>query len=455
VKYARVGGNTAADRNVISGNAWEGVAVGRHVSDNKVQGNYIGTDKTGTFAIPNGVNGVTLWDMAERTTIGGTQPGQGNVISGNREHGIHIVDGGTDDNLIQGNYIGTDATGLLPLGNVRDGIRIGDGGVPQRNLIGGPTANARNVISANGEYGVMIGWSSDSNTVQGNYIGTDKTGTADLGNTLSGVYVDGDCWFTTLADNVISGNDQYGIGSGGGSFSQIVGNYIGTAQDGILPLANGGDGIHLSDAGNDIQIGGSGTADRNIIAGNLGHGVYVNIDWNTLQGNFIGADVNGASLGNTGSGVYFDAGANDNLCQENLIIDNLDDGLTVKGWRNRLTRNSTYGNDDLGIDFWADGVTDPNPLKIDSITSNGDGTYTINGTAPANSTVEVFLADGDPSGYGEGPEFLAETTAAGDGSWSAVITADAGDPITATAYPHPSQRYNTSEFCANVNVPSG
>ena len=115
-------------------------------------------------------------------TVGGTAAGAGNLISGNNGIGIDLLDSGTADDAIQGNLIGTDVTGTLALGNQGTGIAIP---YSSGNLIGGLTAGARNVISANGSGGVVIGGFGNSavnNVIQGNFIGTDITGSNALGN---------------------------------------------------------------------------------------------------------------------------------------------------------------------------------------------------------------------------------------------------------------------------------
>ena len=168
-----IGGTLPAMRNVISANSGYGIAI--VASDNIVQGNYIGTTATGSAPLGNGYVAGILVSGGGRTVIGGTNAGAGNVISGNRFWGIHLLGGGT--NIIQGNYIGTDPTGTVPLGNRQDGISIGGS---SGNLIGGFDAAARNVISANGYDGGYAGvlvWNTADSPALGNAI---------LGNTIFG-----------------------------------------------------------------------------------------------------------------------------------------------------------------------------------------------------------------------------------------------------------------------------
>jgi titin len=163
-----IGGNTAADRNVISGNDQMGVLISDSGTDNNVViGNYIGTDADGTADLGNLVSGVRIVLGADNNTIGGTAAGEGNVISGNNYNGIHIVDNGTSGIIVQGNYIGLDKTGLVALGNNGDGIEINDA----NNVIGGTGAGEGNVIAFNGQDGVYItGSADDQNLISGNSI---------------------------------------------------------------------------------------------------------------------------------------------------------------------------------------------------------------------------------------------------------------------------------------------
>jgi hypothetical protein len=137
-----VGGDTPGDRNVISGNTGVGVA-----NPTSVLGNFIGTDATGTVAIPNGTHGVELDDSSTEQIIGG------NLISGNLGIGIYIHEFGLVDS-IQDNWIGTDVTGTLPLGNGSKGIFVNFG-------FGGAGSITGNVIAFNGSVdpnGAGIEW---------------------------------------------------------------------------------------------------------------------------------------------------------------------------------------------------------------------------------------------------------------------------------------------------------
>ena len=164
------GGSSTVRGLVINRFGVNGIAV--HSDDNVIAGNFIGTDATGAAALGNGSQGIHV-DTAVGNFIGGTTPEARNVISGNGE-GVEIR-GVCDANIIQGNFIGTNAAGTGSLGNLSNGIRIVNG--PVNTVVGGMVAGARNIVSGNQETGVVITSATATNSlVQGNYIGTDVTG---------------------------------------------------------------------------------------------------------------------------------------------------------------------------------------------------------------------------------------------------------------------------------------
>jgi len=171
-----VGGPGAADRNVISGNSAAGIhfLFNGQANNNNMEGNYIGTDVTGTYAIGNGRSGIDFFGPATYNTM------RNNVISGNGGHGITFFGSDASDNLITGNNIGVDAGGTRGVPNNGNGVDIW--GPPRMTV-------TNNVISANKGAGVVV--NSESIVVQGNFIGTDRSRTYNLGNLNEGVAVGG------------------------------------------------------------------------------------------------------------------------------------------------------------------------------------------------------------------------------------------------------------------------
>jgi len=277
-----IGGTLAGQGNTISANAGQGILIGDPFIDdssgNIVQRNIIGADISGVVDLGNGGSGIAIQNGPDNI-IGGTTSAARNFISGNGVDGITIVSPGSTRNMIQGNYIGTDLSGTVSLGNSQSGVRIIDS---RNNTIGGTISGAGNLLSGNLNSGVLIINSQEptlfafNNTVQGNFIGTDLTGTSAIGNTEHGVLIvssplnkiGGEA---AGARNIISGNLQNGIliagNAGPNAFNNtITGNHIGTRETGFADLGNGFAGIHIENVPNNI-VGGTTEQARNLISG--------------------------------------------------------------------------------------------------------------------------------------------------------------------------------------------
>ncbi len=196
----RIGGSASGERNVISGNGTGVWLQDTGTTGNAVVGNYIGTDRNGSAALKNNWDGVNLSSGASSNQIGGSLPGEGNVISGNNAQGIAIYGSDTTDNTISGNYIGLNAAGTAALGNGANGIYEGNAA---GNTIGGLLPGERNVISANGGAGVALsGVETTGNHVSGNYFGTDANGTAPVGGQLFAAVI----WSDASQNHIGPGN---------------------------------------------------------------------------------------------------------------------------------------------------------------------------------------------------------------------------------------------------------
>jgi hypothetical protein len=454
---------------------------------NLVQGNIIGLNAAGDAKLGNGDDGVLI-DGAAKSTIGGTEATARNVISGNGGNGIQIKGSDVTENFVQGNYIGTNRDGKkaeADLGNNMDGVLITDGA--SNNLIGGLVAAARNVISGNGSNGVEIGSTSEGfNTVQGNIIGLDAGGGVRLANQGDGVRVSAKSNFIgggiAAARNVISGNGKHGVEINGepAILNFVEGNFIGTDVTGTRitdvngqPLGNAGDGVHVEGASRN-SVGGEpsmfGTPlFGNVISGNAGNGVGITgeMTGNLIRDNYIGTGLGHDSkvaLPNAGHGVLIGGGAAGNRIKDNRIAFNkgagvrVDPSSTGKG-NTTADPNSISSNGGLGIDIGAEGPTPDRAPVLDPVTVSG-GLATIRGTlhsTPNTPTViELFAnTEPDPSGFGEGETFIGSLTVVTDAGGDAAFTLTTSAPvpggrfITATANDPVN---GTSEFSRGVVV---
>jgi titin len=480
-----VGGPTAAARNLISGNLKSGIFVTQTgASNNCLQGNFIGTDQSGTKALPNTFSGITL-NGASSTLVGGSNAACGNLISGNLQNGIFIQTASGGANQLQGNLIGTDVTGHLAISNHNSGIWIESAG----NLIGGPGAAACNLISGNANNGIYLnGTGASNNVVQGNYIGTDISGSTALANGASGLYsgvfANGAPLNTVGGSqpgtgNLISGNGDKGISlNGSGSFGNVIqGNYIGADQGGTKALRNTNGGIYLYNAPSNT-IGGTDAGAGNLISGNNADGIYVSAANNTvIQGNFIGTRADGVTaLGNLWHNIEFLNNSSYGLvggmapAADNHIAFTRTpqyDGVRIRPGSvgNKILRNSFFSNgagstNGLGICVGPVGVN-TNGLPVFTMAVGGaSGGLAVRGSLAStpNTTFQLQLyANVSPhiSAYGEGFRWLGATNittdAAGRASFSLSLNATiaTGQYLSATVT---DSTNNTSEFAADIQV---
>jgi thiol-disulfide isomerase/thioredoxin len=294
-------GNSTVRALVI--NRFQGSAVALYYtgSGSRIEGNYLGTDLTGAVALGNGVDGVTIYGSTGNM-IGGTTPAGRNILSGNLDAGVGDLGG--SGNVVAGNYIGTDVSGSQRLGNFH-GVDVSNA---TGERIGGPGPFESNIISANG-VGIDVYAGSTRTVVLGNYIGTDAGGSAPLGNRLTGVVIEDGAWNNQIGTgaangggNVISANGRGGvlIHGSGVSFNTVVGNLIGTDVTGSrsLPNADVGVGIYQGADRNmvgEVFEGRTARPAGNLIASNNGPGVwlasgYNSVEYNTIANN-LGAGV--------------------------------------------------------------------------------------------------------------------------------------------------------------------
>ncbi len=407
----------------------------------KIEGNFIGTNPAGTAAaIANNLADAILV-FSSNNVIGGTSPAARNLISGNLV-GINL-NSGASNNMVEGNLIGTNAAGTAAIPNIDYGLDVVTPGVG--NTIGGTTAAAKNVISGNGIFGIVLEGGppvAAANIVQGNYIGVDVTGLAALGNGKAGVQVG----FSSM-NNVIGG-------AAAGAGNVISGN--GSTGSTGFPNAN-------------VDADGSGSAGT-LIQGNLigpsatGTSSPTGLPPVVTVGIILG---NGATAGGTGAGagnvVAFNPGVG-------ILVPNSGAGGGPPVQNATISSNSIYSNGQLGIDLGGsyfpavgDGVT-PNDLgdadtganglqnfpTIASATTAGNVQGSLNSNANMTYRIEFFAsAVCDPTGFGEGQTFIGFQAVTTDGSGNATFNVSlpalpAGQPIVTATATDPAG--NTSEF---------
>jgi titin len=338
---AIVGGATSDARNIISANGKAGIRVrGASAVGNTLVGNWIGLTAEGNGPLGNQENGVVV-DGAGSTEVGLPEFGPVNLISGNRGDGVVLRGASFASSTVAGNWIGTDATGTVALGNQGAGVVV-DG---TSAFVGGSQAGDSNVISGNLGPGIRIA-TLDSfaqvTSVSNNRIGTDVNGALALGNQGPGILVTSGRASVggpgALGGNVISGNLGDGIDLGPSAARDCIvsNNRIGTNADGTACLGNAGAGVVVN--GPEAILGGTLPGSGNVISGNAGDGVRLleGSDGSSLTGNLIGLNAAGdGALGNAGSGVLATA--------SNVMI-----GLTVAGEGNTISGNGGDGVTLLG-----------------------------------------------------------------------------------------------------------
>lgn len=369
--------------NVISGNGDNGIGL-YAAHDNRIAMNYIGTDVTGTIDVGNAKSGILITSASKRNLIGGeatggndptnaifARPPQGNLISGNNTYGVYLT-GGATLNQLSGNFIGTTASGIAPLGNSLDGVAIV--GAHGNSLIG---CNLRqdpfvfyNVLSGNGGNGLRVTNSNDT-TIQANFFGMGADNDTAVGNGLNGVVVEGSSTRTTMGGpiplgNVVAANTLNGIVvSGRASFFISYNSFVGLAAFSLNPnLGNGQDGILVT------STGGNNLLRTNVIASNGDDGVELSGGATGVRvtGNIIGMNTNGQSaMGNGGNGVEVGGTAHHNviggpqptanIIPQNIISANGANGVAIVGKANNITVSNGYiGTDVFGLHAFGNGL---------------------------------------------------------------------------------------------------
>jgi len=442
-----IGGSAAAVGNAINGCVRVAISVlGVSSTGNRIQGN--GIIYNGSNNAPGYTGGIALIGSVG-TLIGGTTTEARNYISANANAGIWMED--SSSNTIQGNYIGTDATGNS---SFKDNARTQIHGILMRsgkaNIIGGAQPGAGNLISGNDSIGLRIDNSrlqsaAEANVVQGNRIGTNAAGTRAVPNNygifmsdntvtgaFTGCFIGGD---TPASGNLISGNNV-ALFIGRSQSNRLAHNYVGTEVTGQFPIPNNV-GIAISQSTGNVI----GLSDDSSIPGGPNR-----IAFNAYQGIVIAPEADGPGNPFPNTTV--------NKIRGNAIWDNgglgIDLAPSVLG--NGITANDT-GDADTGPNGYQ------NYPVITSVTiANGRALVsgTLNSRILSSYTLDFYGSTTvDSSGDGEGRVYLGTTAvnsdANGDATFSISVTPSAlSRYVTATA----TSLDGTSEFARAAILPS-
>ena len=421
----------------------------------------------------------------------------GNRLQGlafyNTRRSIWISGTGAQNNLILGNFLGTNAAGTFAFTQAAsdaNGVHISLG--TAGNQVGGPAPADRNVISGNALDGIAFySEQTINNQIMNNLIGLAPGGNQRLSNLKHGIDMNSGASYNIIGGttvdkrNIIAGNGQLQIVDyvAGVEIShttmttnnQIIGNCFGTdptCNTGPSWAANASYGVRLQDGVNNNIVAG------NVIGNNLRGGIRETgggTDNNKIYNNRIGISLNGTAIPNGDFGIQLGNSTKLTTIGPNNIIANNPTGIVLLDEytdRHTITQNSIFNNDRLGIDLSPLGVTPndsgdadsgPNqglnfPVLSSATTTQVTGTACADFVVPKPCRIEVFIAerktsDSGSGNYGQGRTFVGSGTTDTNGSFAIVISGvTAGQYLTATAT---DASGDTSEFSKNIQVGSG
>jgi hypothetical protein len=376
------------------------------VDNSTVEGNFIGTNTAGAGSGPGNLQGgVSV--CGKNNVVGGTTLAARNVISGNANAGI-AVNGNSfepQQHRIVGNLIGTNAAGTAAVPNA-NGVTIG--ALAGGNLVGGTTTASRNIISGNSGDGISLSGdtfnATPGDTIQGNYIGTDVSGSAALPNESNGVSVS-----TPNKDNTIGGT---------------------IAGEGNVISANRGNGIVIDSTGNNVQgnlIGvksdGTGSLGNGNPSANAGSGIIVNAGNNRIGGTDAGGGNTIAN--NVFMGVQLTHTTSENISiLSNSIFSNGRLGIDLVGSPTAVTPNDPGDGDNFvanrGQNFpviTSASVTGGNAALSGTLNSNSNSSFRLEFFANESCNAAVPGFPGEQ--FGEGKTFIGSANVNTDGSGNA------------------------------------
>lgn len=431
--------------NVISGNGRHGVLVENGANNNLFQGNFIGTDISGTKARGNGGDGVVIKNSDNNKLYGTTPPDQDNpfvfynVISGNKGNGLVVDD--SDSTIIYANFFGLGADNRTPVGNRLNGVLIKGNSDGTRFGLNIPLGN---VASANGLNGVEVRDTASRTLLMNTFGGIAAFNpSAQVGNQGNGILITtngggkyfGSSEFSTIIlTSQLSGNHLNGVEiSGNAAAVQVSQSVIGMQTNGATAQPNLKNGIEISGRASNIALGGFepsvlGGSEfpegeepffeaANLISGNRWNGISISqhVSNVTIINSFIGTDISGSNpAGNGRNGIYIVGSSGNQIgsplngptpgngvthLDRNIIAFNAHDGVQVnRATGNSIIGNSIYQNGRLGIHLIGCGIWNPPAPRLVSAQIASNGTTQVRGTLIGRPRttylVEVFA---DPS----------------------------------------------------------
>ncbi len=402
-----IGGASAESRNIISSNGGAGILIEGGSNGNNIYANYIGVDKLGGLPMPNVSHGIHIFDGAhDNRMVGFTNSPlliSGNGSGENGGYGVLISGQDSNNNTLQGAYIGVNESGTSAIPNQSGGVRVQNNA--SNNNIG--TAEIPNIISGNRGYGISIGQENagniqlDNTGVKNNIIGLSANTITPIPNRDGGVSVGLSARFTTIGGsaaerNIIASNGTANVTSpipGGIVINSnvigttIQGNIIGmrrSVSNGAFNTASGneGDGIFVDSLADTVTIGGDATT-KNTIARNVGDGIQVNVGASniTISANDVTTNtLHGINLTGVTAPVITDNKVNANGPSTPST------GILVSLSPNaQILRNTANSNTQNGID-----VSSSNNLLLNDTIANQN---TLNGILITNVVSSTLLGN--------------------------------------------------------------
>jgi titin len=432
-----------------------------------------GTSATGYSGVPViTLDGTSAGSAANGLTItAGSSTVKGLDIINFSGNGIELDTNGS--NIIFNNWIGITTAGSAAA-NQGNGVYVHGSA---NNTIGGTAANAFNVVSGNGNDGILLDGGASGNQIIANFIGTGASGVIAVGNGLDGIQLNSTGGNNLLSTNVISGNTANGVHiTGSATGTQVAGDIIGLDTTGSAPLPNGGSGILIDSTAHDNLIGGTQASGirQNIISANAANGIAVlgNAANTQIFHSFIGTDILGTTaLGNSGEGVLVGSNALNTAIggvgsfDQDLISGNQGDGIRVLS----PSQGTAVINDLIGTDRTGHAAlpNQGNGVTIFSSNNQFGGTTAGTGNVIAFNSLDGVVVDRGTSdslhgnsifGNTSGGVVLAEggnntqpapvlTSAVASGAGTVQINGS----LTAAA----STTYTVELFASSSSTPSG